>query len=76
VKVENKFINLSLEDRADHAIWQKLRPDIELNVFFWFQVKYWKGQHVICVTPKLVEEHIKSSEFKRPSLTVDSSVLR
>merc|ERR1739844_365080 len=20
-------------------------------------VKYWKGQHVICVTPKLIEEH-------------------
>merc|ERR1712018_430056 len=33
-------------------------------------VKYWKGQHVICVTPKLVEEHLKSSEYKRPSLTV------
>jgi len=39
-------------------------------------VKYWKGQHVICVTPKLVEEHLKSSEYKRPSLTVDTSCLR
>merc|ERR1711953_1321246 len=39
-------------------------------------VKYWKGQHVICVTPKLVEEHIKSSEYKRPRLTVDTSALR
>jgi histone acetyltransferase MYST1 len=39
-------------------------------------VKYWKGQHVICVTPKLVEEHVKSSEFKRPRLTVDTSALR
>ena len=39
-------------------------------------VKYWKGQHVICVTPKLVEEHIKSSEFKRPRLTVDTSAIR
>jgi len=39
-------------------------------------VKYWKGQHVICVTPKLVEEHIKSSQYKRPRLTVDSSALR
>lgn len=39
-------------------------------------VKYWKGQHVICVTPKLVEEHLKSSEYKRPTLTVDSYCLR
>lgn len=39
-------------------------------------VKYWKGQHVICVTPKLVDEHIKSSQFKRPRLTVDTSSIR
>ncbi|GLV45942.1 males absent on the first [Carabus blaptoides fortunei] len=39
-------------------------------------VKYWKGQHVICVTPKLVEEHIRSSQFKRPRLCVDRSALR
>lgn len=39
-------------------------------------VKYWKGQHVICVTPKLVEEHIKSAQFKRPRLTVDNVALR
>eukprot|EP00096_Caligus_rogercresseyi_P013964 TRINITY_DN6526_c0_g1_i1.p1 TRINITY_DN6526_c0_g1~~TRINITY_DN6526_c0_g1_i1.p1 ORF type:complete len:428 (-),score=133.27 TRINITY_DN6526_c0_g1_i1:441-1724(-) len=39
-------------------------------------VKYWKGQHVICVTPKLVEEHLKSSEYKRPLLTVDASCLQ
>lgn len=39
-------------------------------------VKYWKGQHVICVTPKLVEEHLKSAQYKRPSLTVDASCLR
>ncbi|XP_059098789.1 histone acetyltransferase KAT8-like [Tigriopus californicus] len=39
-------------------------------------VKYWKGQHVICVTPKLVEEHLKSAEYKRPALTVDQNCLR
>ncbi|XP_064087872.1 histone acetyltransferase KAT8-like [Macrobrachium nipponense] len=39
-------------------------------------VKYWKGQHVICVTPKLVEEYISSSQFKRPRLTVDPTLLR
>lgn len=39
-------------------------------------VKYWKGQHVICVTPKLVEEHIRSAQFKRPRLMVDVNYLR
>ncbi|UXI21816.1 ras-related GTP-binding protein A [Sarcoptes scabiei] len=39
-------------------------------------VKYWKGQHVICVTPKLVEEHLKSEHFKKPRLNVDVSALR
>ncbi|KAH7947199.1 hypothetical protein HPB52_008207 [Rhipicephalus sanguineus] len=39
-------------------------------------VKYWKGQHVICVTPKLVEEHLKSAQYKRPRLQVDISSLR
>jgi len=40
-------------------------------------VKYWKGQHVVCVTPKLVEEHIRDTQqFKRPPIAVDSSQLR
>ena len=34
-------------------------------------VKYWKGQHVICVTPKTVEEHLKSSQFEKPKILVD-----
>jgi histone acetyltransferase MYST1 len=39
-------------------------------------VKYWKGQHVVCVTPKLVEEHLRSSQYKPPVLTVDPACLR
>ena len=39
-------------------------------------VKYWKGQHVICVTPKLVEEHVKSAHYRKPVLSVDTSLLR
>jgi len=38
-------------------------------------VKYWKGQHVICVTPKLIEEHLQSAEYKKPTLTVDANKL-
>lgn len=39
-------------------------------------VKYWKGQHVICVTPKSVNEHLMSSHFKKPRLCVDTNALR
>ncbi|XP_055371028.1 histone acetyltransferase KAT8 [Condylostylus longicornis] len=39
-------------------------------------VKYWKGQHVICVTPKTVIEHLQLPQFKKPKLTVDPAYLR
>uniref|UniRef100_A0A8D8WIN1 Histone acetyltransferase n=1 Tax=Cacopsylla melanoneura TaxID=428564 RepID=A0A8D8WIN1_9HEMI len=39
-------------------------------------VKYWKGQHVICVTPKIVDEHVQSTQYKRPRLQVDPTYLR
>lgn len=39
-------------------------------------MRYWKGQHVICVTPKLVAEHLMSPHFKKPRLCVDPSALR
>jgi len=39
-------------------------------------VKYWKGQHIICVIPKMVEELIKSAQFKKPRLVVDTSTIR
>uniref|UniRef100_A0A671XHB6 Histone acetyltransferase n=1 Tax=Sparus aurata TaxID=8175 RepID=A0A671XHB6_SPAAU len=38
-------------------------------------VKYWKGQHVICVTPKLVEEHLKSAQYKKPPITGNTQEL-
>ena len=38
-------------------------------------VKYWKGEHVICVTSKLIEEHLNSAEYRAPSLTIDRSAL-
>ena len=39
-------------------------------------VKYWKGQHVICVTQKHIEEHLRSQVFKKPRLPVDSAYLK
>jgi histone acetyltransferase MYST1 len=39
-------------------------------------VKYWKGEHVICTTPRLVNLLINSSHFKKPRLVVDTSLLQ
>jgi hypothetical protein len=39
-------------------------------------VKYWKGEHVICTTPHLVNLLINSSHFKKPRLVVDTSSLQ
>ena len=53
-----------------------LQPDIVSTLQSLNMVKYWKGQHVICVTPKLVEEHLKSAQYRKPQITVDTSALR
>lgn len=39
-------------------------------------VKYWKGQHVICVTPRTIIEHLQLPQFKKPKLTIDPAYLR
>lgn len=39
-------------------------------------VKYWKGQHVICVTPKLIEDHLKAHPLKKPPIMVNRSCLK
>lgn len=39
-------------------------------------VKYWKGQHVICVTPKNVEQLVTSEQYKRPRLVLDKNSVK
>jgi len=38
-------------------------------------IKYWKGQHVICVTPKLIEEHLKNHP-KKDNMEIDPSKIK
>jgi len=38
-------------------------------------VQYFKGQHFICVTPKLVDEWLHSSHCKRPKIDFDAERL-
>ena len=39
-------------------------------------VRYWRGQHVVCITPKQIEQLMQSSLYKRPSLLIDPRCLR
>ncbi|XP_055325454.1 histone acetyltransferase KAT8-like [Sitodiplosis mosellana] len=39
-------------------------------------VKYWKGQHVVCMSQKTVNEHLLLPQFRQPRLTVDPTCLR
>uniref|UniRef100_A0A2M4BJV5 Histone acetyltransferase n=1 Tax=Anopheles marajoara TaxID=58244 RepID=A0A2M4BJV5_9DIPT len=39
-------------------------------------VKYWKGQNVICVTTKVILEHLQMPQFKKPKLMVDPAYLK
>lgn len=39
-------------------------------------IKYWKGQHAICVTPKVIEEHLKCTQFERPKIMVDHTLIK
>ena len=34
------------------------------------------GKHVICVTPKMIEEHLHSPDYIRPRLVVDTRLIK
>jgi histone acetyltransferase MYST1 len=38
-------------------------------------IKYWKGQHIISVTPKVIEEHLKLSQKKNTGPLIDPKCL-
>jgi histone acetyltransferase MYST1 len=39
-------------------------------------VKYWKGQHVICISPKTVMEYVTTCGLSEPKILVDGSAIR
>lgn len=39
-------------------------------------VKYLKGQHIICVTAKSIDEHLKAIEHKKPLIEVDPNFIK
>jgi len=39
-------------------------------------VKYLKGQHIICVTAKSIDEHLKAIDHKKPLIVVDPNFMK
>jgi len=39
-------------------------------------IRYFKGQKVISITPKVIDELMNSTQYKRPAITVDPACLR
>ena len=39
-------------------------------------LKYWKGQYIVCVTPKAIEVHLKLIENRQPLIEVDPLCLK
>ena len=39
-------------------------------------IKFWKGQHMICVTTKSIEDHLVEIEHKKPIIDVDPEMLK
>jgi histone acetyltransferase MYST1 len=35
-------------------------------------IKYWKGQHIISVTPKIIEQHMKNMEKRTVRIDPDA----
>lgn len=38
-------------------------------------MKYWKGQNVVCVIPKVIEEHLALAQNRAPKLLVHPRAL-
>jgi len=51
-----------------------LPEDVVLTLQSLHLLKYWKGQHVVSATPKVLEEHLKRCQGKR--VGVDSTLLQ
>ncbi|XP_017494743.1 PREDICTED: histone acetyltransferase KAT8-like [Rhagoletis zephyria] len=71
---ESKTTVISIRDLS--TMTSITQSDIVNTLQTMNMVKYWKGQHVICVTPKLVEEHLKQEGQKVPRLVVDPAALK
>jgi len=54
--------NISIRDLSQKT---SIKPDDIISTLQSMNlIKYWKGQHVISVTPKIIEEHLKKSSGK------------
>lgn len=53
-----------------------IRPDDIISTLQHMNmIKYWKGQHILSVSPRLIEENLKRQSNSQPALTVDMDKL-
>ncbi|CAI6375904.1 unnamed protein product [Macrosiphum euphorbiae] len=72
--LKNASGTLSLEDLS--AMTSITQMDIISTLQSMNMTKYYKNQHVICVTPKMVEEVISSEQYKPPTYILDRSAIK
>ncbi|XP_026810027.1 histone acetyltransferase KAT8 [Rhopalosiphum maidis] len=72
--LKNACGSLSIKDLS--AMTSITQTDIISTLQSMNMVKYWKGQHVICVTPKNVEQLISSEQYKRPRFILEGSAIK
>jgi histone acetyltransferase MYST1 len=63
--------NLSIKDMSEMTSIKT--EDIISTLQSLNLIKYWKGQHIISVTPKLIEEHLKG--LSQNTLKIDPKLL-
>lgn len=67
--LKNKKGTVSIKELSEATCIS--HPDIVTTLQAMNLTKYWKGQYIICVSQKLIEELLRSPHYKRPSLVVD-----
>ena len=64
--------NMSIKELSQET--SIAQTDVVLSLQSLNMVKYWKGQHVICVTSRVIQEH--SQHFPPPKLLVKPELMR
>ncbi|XP_003241077.1 histone acetyltransferase KAT8-like [Acyrthosiphon pisum] len=71
---KNKYQSFSIEELS--AMTSIAETDIIATLQSMDMMKYWKGEHVICVTPKIIEKLLSSEHYKPPRFTLEKSDIK
>jgi histone acetyltransferase MYST1 len=66
--------NISIKELS--KITSITKADIVSTLQSLNMTSFWKGDHIVACTQKLLDEKLSSTQYKKPALTVDPSCLR